>query len=48
MMKMMFFLAAITVPISLIFNQAAVGLIVSLIFFLLAAYFSKPRFGHRN
>lgn len=42
MIRLMFFMAAITIPISLIFNRNAVGLIGSLIFLLFSATFVNP------
>ncbi|MGR9050714.1 hypothetical protein ACQ4XT_18925 [Halobacillus faecis] len=44
MMKPLFLLASIVIPISLLMNQAATGVLVSLLFLLTGAYFSKPRF----
>ncbi|UII58018.1 hypothetical protein LS684_03195 [Cytobacillus spongiae] len=44
MMKFCFMLAAFTIPVSILFNQEAVGIVFALSFMLLAAYFSKPRF----
>ncbi|MGP4076932.1 hypothetical protein [Halobacillus sp. K22] len=44
MMKLMFIMGALVIPVSLLFDQAATGLLMSLFFMLAAAYFSKPRF----
>ncbi len=43
-MKLMFVLAAICIPISTYFEIGATGIILSLFFILLAAFFSKQRF----
>ncbi|MFZ0369390.1 MAG: hypothetical protein WAM07_07300 [Halobacillus sp.] len=44
MMRLMFILALLVIPVSLIFNQAAAGILISLLFMFTGAYFSKPRF----
>lgn len=43
-MKFFFLLSSIIVPVSLFVNQAAAGVLASLVFLLAGAYFSKPRF----
>ncbi|MEC3885653.1 hypothetical protein VKA52_18175 [Halobacillus sp. HZG1] len=43
-MKIFFLLASITIPVALLMNQAATGMVASLLFLLTGAYFSKPRF----
>ena len=48
MMKLMFVLAAISIPISTYFEKSATGILLSLFFILLAAIFSKPRFSNED
>ncbi|WP_223254266.1 hypothetical protein [Halobacillus halophilus] len=43
-MRLMFMIAALVLPISMFFDQAASGILISLFFMLTGAYFSKPRF----
>ncbi|MGP4070905.1 hypothetical protein [Halobacillus sp. B29] len=44
MMRLMFIIAALVLPISMFFDQAAYGILISLFFMFTGAYFSKPRF----
>ncbi|MGM0866604.1 MAG: hypothetical protein ACQEWF_18165 [Bacillota bacterium] len=44
MMKIFFMLAAISIPVSILFDQAAIGILSAMLFMLIGAYFSKPRF----
>lgn len=44
LMKLFFMLAALAIPVSLLFDQAAIGLLLAMLFMLFGAYFSKPRF----
>lgn len=44
MMKLMFILAALCLPVFTIFEKGATGVLLSMLFLLLGAYFSKPRF----
>ncbi|WP_175477813.1 hypothetical protein [Halobacillus alkaliphilus] len=44
MMRLMFMIGALVLPVSLFFDQAAAGILISLFFLFTAAYFSKPRF----
>lgn len=43
-MKLFFMLAALSIPVSIIFNQEAIGMLSAMVSMLLGAYFSKPRF----
>ncbi|MEI3606560.1 hypothetical protein SPD48_12710 [Pseudogracilibacillus sp. SE30717A] len=47
MMKLMFILAAVATPIFAYFGKGATGILISLLFLLLAAFFSKPRFAKK-
>ncbi|MCA1011362.1 hypothetical protein [Halobacillus halophilus] len=44
MMRLMFILAALAMPVSLLLDQAAAGILISLFFLFAGAFFSKPRF----
>ncbi|MCM3029699.1 hypothetical protein M3600_04060 [Niallia sp. MER 6] len=48
MMKLMFMHATISIPICLYFEKGATGILLSLFFILLAAFFSKPRFNKKG
>ncbi|WP_335871555.1 hypothetical protein [Bacillus sp. 2205SS5-2] len=43
MMKLFFMLSALSIPISILFDQEAAGILTALLLMLIAAYFSKPR-----
>lgn len=43
-MKLFFMLAALSIPVSIILNQEAIGMLSAMVLLLLGAYFSKPRF----
>jgi len=43
-MKIFFIFAALSMPVSILFNQEAIGLLSAMLFMLFGAYFSKPRF----
>ncbi|MCA1023787.1 MULTISPECIES: hypothetical protein [Halobacillus] len=44
LMQMFFIFAAFSIPVSILFDQEALGVLASLFFMLAAAFFSKPRF----
>ncbi|WP_165967184.1 hypothetical protein [Jeotgalibacillus sp. S-D1] len=44
LLRLFFILAALSIPVSILFNQEAAGILTALLFMLLGAYFSKPRF----
>ncbi|WP_198025737.1 hypothetical protein AB3Z07_23040 [Metabacillus halosaccharovorans] len=48
MMKLMFILAAISIPTFAYFGKGATGIFISLLFMFLAAFFSKPRFNKKD
>ncbi|WP_226530737.1 hypothetical protein [Metabacillus niabensis] len=48
MMKLMFILAAISIPIFAYLGKGANGILISLLFMFLAAFFSKPRFNKKD
>ena len=48
MMKLMFILAAISGPLFAYFDKGATGILLALLFILLAAFFSKPRFSRKE
>lgn len=48
MMKLMFILAAVSIPLFAYFDKGATGILLSLLFMFLAAYFSKPRFKNKD
>ncbi|MDL4839472.1 hypothetical protein [Aquibacillus rhizosphaerae] len=48
MMKLMFILAAVSIPLFIYFDKGATGLLLSLFFMFLAAFFSKRRFNKKD
>ncbi|WP_188048678.1 hypothetical protein [Bacillus sp. CH30_1T] len=44
LMKILFMLAALSIPVSMLFNQGAIGILSAMLFMLIGAYFSKPGF----
>jgi hypothetical protein len=46
-MKWMFILAAVSPPLFAYFEKGAVGILISLLFLVLAGFFSKPRFSKK-
>ncbi|MBN8233937.1 hypothetical protein JF544_01715 [Halobacillus kuroshimensis] len=44
LMQVFFMFAALSIPVSILFDKEAVGVLASLFFMLVAAFFSKPRF----
>ncbi|MDT9027333.1 MULTISPECIES: hypothetical protein [Rossellomorea] len=44
LMKIFFILAALSMPVSMLFNQEAIGMLSAMLLMLLGAFFSKPRF----
>lgn len=44
LMRLFFILAAISIPVSVLVNQEAAGILTALLFMFIGAYFSKPRF----
>ncbi|MCM3786162.1 hypothetical protein M3231_24705 [Neobacillus mesonae] len=48
MMKLMFILAALTLPLFAYFDKGATGILLSLLFMFLAAFFSKSKFKKRD
>ncbi|MDL4839476.1 hypothetical protein [Aquibacillus rhizosphaerae] len=48
MMKLMFILAAVTIPLFVYFDKGATGFLLSFLFLFLGAFFSKPRFNIKD
>lgn len=44
LLKIFFLLAALSIPVSIVFHQEAIGILTALAFMFIGAYFSKPRF----
>jgi hypothetical protein len=44
LMKLFFMLAALSIPVSILFDQEAIGMLLAMLLMLLGAYFSKTRF----
>ncbi|MBA2176054.1 hypothetical protein H0266_14250 [Halobacillus locisalis] len=44
LLKVFFLLAALSISVSIVFQQEAIGILTALTFMLIGAYFSKPRF----
>ncbi|MGE6753798.1 hypothetical protein ACQKFO_10135 [Rossellomorea sp. NPDC071047] len=43
LMKIFFMLAAISIPVSILFDQEAIGILSAMLLMFIGAYFSKPR-----
>ena len=48
LMKLFFILSALSIPVSILLNQEAAGILTALLFMFIGAYFSKPRFKSSN
>ena len=44
LMKLFFILSSLSLPVAILIHQEAVGFLTAMMFLLIAAYFSKPRF----